>query len=155
MMTPESIDTSAPLIARHELFIAAPIEPVWALLTDVEHWPRWQTGLTDVRLDQPLAPGRTFNWTSGGLPIESTVYLMETPRRIVWGGPAQGIMGIHEWIFTEPAGGVLVQTQESWDGEPIRADVNDAQQMLDTSIETWLQALRTAAEGSVAATQVE
>lgn len=150
MTTPTSIDTNAPVIARHELLIAAPIEYVWAFLTDIEKWPQWQTGLTDVRLDQPLVPGQKFYWTSGGLPIESTVYLMQTPRRIMWGGPAQGIMGIHEWSFTEQEGGVLVQTRESWDGEPIRADVDGAQRLLDGSIVTWLEALKKAAERSAA-----
>ncbi|MEV4249836.1 carotenoid oxygenase family protein [Streptosporangium canum] len=49
-------------------------------------------------------------------------YAIAPGHRILRGGPAHGITGIHEWTFTERDGQTFVQTAESWDGEPIRAD---------------------------------
>jgi len=36
-------------------------------------------------------------------------------------GSAQGIMAIHVWTMTPSENGVLVHTEESWDGDPVRA----------------------------------
>ena len=52
----------------------------------------------------------TFRWSAGGLDIESTVYEAEEPRRIVWGGPAHGITGIHLWTFDVTGSAVRVRT---------------------------------------------
>src|SRR2546429_8272312 len=43
------------------------------------------------------------------------------PRRIVWGGPAQGIVAVHVWTLEPREDGVLVHTEESWEGEPVSA----------------------------------
>lgn len=42
--------------------------------------------------------------------------------------------------------GVLVQTEESWNGEPVRLQVSFMQQALDQSIRSWLESLKREAE---------
>ena len=38
----------------------------------------------------PLTIGSVFRWQTAGLDMKSTVEEVDPPRRIVWGGPAQG-----------------------------------------------------------------
>jgi len=42
---------------------------------------------------------------------ESTVQEIDPPRRIVWSGPAQGIMAIHVWTMEPSENRVLVHTR--------------------------------------------
>ena len=146
-MIPNDIDTHAPVVSRHDATIAAPIEVIWRLHTDVDAWPTWQPDIETARLDGPFAPGSTFSWHTSGLDIESTIYEVEDGRRTLWGGPAHGIAGVHEWLFTPVEGGTRVETAESWGGEPIEADVGAMQAALDGSLVAWLGHLETAAAG--------
>lgn len=148
MTTITGIDPTAPAVARHEIDVRAPLAVVWALHTDVPAWPTWNPEITDVVLEQPLAPGASFRWQTAGLTIRSTIYALEERTRILWGGPAAGIDGIHEWRFAETAGGVLVTTEESWSGEPVAADPAAMQAGLDRSLVAWLSHLKTAAEAA-------
>src|ERR687891_1133296 len=92
---PTTIDESATVVVRREVRIEAPIDLVWSLHTDVAGWPAWQTDVDSAQIDGPLVPGATFRWSTHGLQVTSTVYAVDAPRRILWGGPAQGITGIH------------------------------------------------------------
>ncbi|MFC3741688.1 SRPBCC family protein [Paractinoplanes deccanensis] len=109
------IDENAAVVARHEFRIDAPIGRVWALHTDVNRWTTWQSDIDTAYADGPLQLGSTFHWSTAGLHIASTVYAIEAPRRILWGGPAQGIVGIHEWTFTADGDATVVTTAESWE----------------------------------------
>jgi len=146
-MIPSGIDLRAPVISRHGAVIGAPLDTIWRLHTDVDAWPAWQPDIETARLDGPFAPGSTFSWHTGGLDIESTIYKVEPEGRTLWGGPAHGIVGIHEWTFTPVEGGTRVETAESWSGEPIEADVEAMQAALDGSLVAWLGHLAAAAEG--------
>jgi uncharacterized protein YndB with AHSA1/START domain len=146
MSTPTGIDRSAPVIAHHEVDIRAPLDTVWRLHTDVNAWPRWQTDIMAAHLDRVFEPGASFDWTSFGFSVTSTIYDVAERARALWGGTAGGITGVHEWIFTESEGGVHVVTNESFAGEPVRADVAGMQSLLDASLVSWLGHLKTAAE---------
>ena len=71
---------------------------------------------------------------------------MDEGSRILWGGTADGITGIHEWTFTDTSGGVHVTTTESFAGEAVSADPSNMQALLDQSVRSWLQQLKGAAE---------
>ncbi|MDI9889163.1 SRPBCC family protein [Streptomyces sp. HNM0645] len=149
MTYPTTVDENAPVIADHTIRISAPLERVWQLHTGIRFWPVWQSAITEARLDGPLAPGATFHWETAGLSIDSTVYAVDSvdaPYRILWGGPAHGITGVHEWTFTEDGDDVVVRTRESWAGAPIDADRDNLAAALDDSLVTWLEALKKAAE---------
>jgi hypothetical protein len=102
------IDGDAPVIARHEIDINAPLETVWRLQTDVNDWPAWQTDITAAHLDGPFEPGNSFTWTSYGFTVTSTIYAVEDHSRTLWRGANLGIMGTHEpppvptWPRTNP-----------------------------------------------------
>jgi hypothetical protein len=94
----------------------------------------------------PLEVGTIFRWQTYGLSIESTIREIDAPRRIVWFGLAQGITAIHAWTMRPSEDRVLVHTEESWDGDPVRAQPEEMQQALDGSLRAWLQSLKHKAE---------
>ncbi|KDN81673.1 SRPBCC family protein [Kitasatospora cheerisanensis] len=146
------IDESAPVVTRTEILIHAPLHTIWAIQTDVENWPAWQPNVESVRKDTPgsLRPGSAFRWSTEGLDITSTVRQVEPGRRLVWGGPAQGITAVHVWTFTPTRDGVLVHTEESWSGEPVTADREFLQAALDNSLHNWVANLKRQAEAQSA-----
>jgi uncharacterized protein YndB with AHSA1/START domain len=148
LATPTDIDRRAPVVAHHEVEIDAPLETVWRLHTDVNSWPSWNTDITAARLDGTFEPGESFDWTSYGFSVTSTIYEVTPRSRILWGGTAGGITGVHEWLFEETSGGVRVITNESFAGEPVQADKEGMQASLDGSLRAWLAHLKAAAEGS-------
>jgi uncharacterized protein YndB with AHSA1/START domain len=82
------INPDAPVVTRDEVLIAAPIQTIWDLQTDVAGWPSWQPDVDGAEADGPSA--LVFRWQTAGLDITSTVEEVEPPRRIVWGGPRAG-----------------------------------------------------------------
>lgn len=75
-----------------------------------------------------------FQWQTAGLDITSTVEEVDAPRRIAGGGPTQGIVAVHVWTFEERQSGVLVHTEESWEGDPVNAQTEALQAALDGSL---------------------
>ncbi|RJO73720.1 polyketide cyclase /reductase [Nocardia panacis] len=157
------IDPAAPIHYRAEAVIKAPLEKVWNLQTDVERWPSWQQPVTSSkRLDSgPLQPDSQFRWTTPlpatamtaatTLTITSTVHQMRHEQCIRWSGPAIGAglridNGIHVWTFTPVDGGVLVRTEENWNGAMVEADVATSTRFLGAGLDAWLADLRAAAE---------
>jgi uncharacterized protein YndB with AHSA1/START domain len=142
------IDTTAPVIVALHTTIAAAPRTVWNLHTDIDAWPRWNGDITRAGLRGEPVAGTVFEWETHGLVITSTIYEVDRERRIVWGGPAHGIDGVHAWTFEPTDGGTLVTTRESWAGEPVAADPAGMRELLDGSLRNWLAALKVAAEGS-------
>ena len=56
------IDTNAPVFARKEIIIHAPLEKVWQIQSDIENWPSWQPDIVTAKLDGELKAGATFRW---------------------------------------------------------------------------------------------
>jgi uncharacterized protein YndB with AHSA1/START domain len=141
------INEDAPVITRDEIVINAPIETIWSIQTNINGWPSWQPDVDGADADGPLEVGSVFCWQTAGLDITSTVEEIDVPRRIVWGGPAQGIIAVHVWTFELQDDAVLVRTEESWEGDPVTAQVETLQGALDASLRAWLENLKRTAEG--------
>ena len=148
MSTPADIDRAAPVIAHHEIDIQAPPDVVWRVHADVNAWPTWHPDITDANLAEPFEPGHSFDWTSYGFAVTSTIYSVVEPSRTLWGGTANGITGVHEWTFEETPSGTHVTTNESFAGQPVEADPSSMQTLLDASLQVWLDRLKQAAERS-------
>ncbi|MER5710441.1 SRPBCC family protein [Streptomyces sp. NPDC002122] len=146
------IDETAPVVTRKDIRIHAPPYTIWKIQTDVEKWPLWQPKVDVVEKEGPgrLRPGAVFRWTTEGLDITSTVKQVGRGKRLVWGGPAQGINAIHVWTFTPTRDGVLVHTEESWAGAPVVANPAALQAALDESLHNWLKNLKHEAEAQAA-----
>ncbi|MEV4559165.1 SRPBCC family protein [Kitasatospora sp. NPDC049285] len=143
-----TIDPTAPVVVLLAIEIDAPIERVWNLHTDIDHWADWLADIDSATLDGPLATGASFRWHTHGLDITSTVQELVPGERIVWGGPASGIDGVHVWSFERHGDGVLVRTEESWAGAPVEAATEPLRAALHDSLTAWLATLKSRAERS-------
>ncbi|MEU2053969.1 SRPBCC family protein [Streptomyces bungoensis] len=141
-----TIDETAPVIVRLSTVIDAPLERVWALHTDIDAWAEWNADVDQAELDGPLLPGNSFRWKTHGLDIVSTVREIVPGERLVWGGPANGIVGVHVWTFGRTGGQVTVHTEESWSGAPVDAAAEQLGQALEQSLTAWLACLKSRAE---------
>lgn len=152
MNAPHTVDENAPVLVRLETTVHAPLATVWALHTDIAGWSAWNTGIDSVAYDGPLAPGSTFRWLTHGLEITSTLLEVVPGARIVWGGPAHGIDGVHVWTFEQPdpEGAVTVRTEESWAGAPVEERPAELEAALRQSLEQWLALLKARAEAAAA-----
>ncbi|NYI03469.1 MFS transporter [Allostreptomyces psammosilenae] len=143
---PPTVDDSAPVVVRRSTTVAAPLAVVWGVHTAVGSWADWNPDVDRAALDGPLRPGTRLRWLTHGLEIVSTLLHVAPGERVVWAGPAQGIQGVHVWAFEEHDGVVTVRTEESWSGGPVLARPEQARQMLEQSLETWLRHLRAECE---------
>jgi uncharacterized membrane protein len=147
--TPDvGIDLNAPVLTREDIVIKAPLSRIWQIQTDIDNWPSWQPGVISATVQTPdcLRVGSVFHWLVEGLDVTSTVKQIRPLRRIVWGGPGNGITATHVWTFTPEPDGIHVHTEESWSGAPVDADVEYAQSALDASLDAWVHNLKKAAE---------
>ena len=147
------INREAPAIASSEGLIRAPLDVIWTTLTNIAEWSRWNPDVSSVDLRGPLAPGTEFRWKSGGASIVSTLQEIDPKRRIAWTGRTLGIRAAHVWTFTEQAEGVLVRTEESFDGLIVRLFSGAMRRMLASSLEKSLSALRTECERQLKASK--
>ncbi|MCX5562352.1 SRPBCC family protein [Streptomyces sp. NBC_00038] len=159
----KGVDPAALIRYRSDIVIKAPLSTVFKLQTDVERWPSWQAPVLSMkRLDPgPLRKGSRFRWTTPApatpttpattLEITSTVRQFDRDSCIRWTGPAIGDglridEGVHVWAFTKVKGGVRVQTEETWTGAQVEADVPTATALLGAGLEQWLRELKATAE---------
>src|SRR5919107_5746867 len=102
---PIEVNRNAPAFAERQLFIEAPRERVWGLLSDIGDWPRWQSGVSNAQLEGPLSPGTSFRWKAGSMGIRSTLAEVTPPFHIAWDGRAVGMRAHHAWhLYPRPDG---------------------------------------------------
>ena len=138
----KSIDTNAPLAARRELFISAPLEKVWRIQTDINSWPQWQPDITSAKLDGELKAGTIFRWKAKRLGIKSRLHTVERNRQIGWTGISVGMSAIHNWMFEVQGDGTRVVTEESLSGWLARLMKFSDAQFLEKSLEGSLKILK-------------
>ena len=141
-----NVDRNAPLVARREIVIDAPLEVVWKLQTDFQAWPEWQGNVVAVVMEGDLVPGTVFRWKANGVKIVSTLQEVEPMRRISWTGTSPGMRAIHIWNFKPSNGGVRVVTEESLSGWFARLLKLFDRRFLEKSLEGSLGTLKRAAE---------
>ena len=121
-------------------------ETVWNLLTDVNSWPDWHPGVTHAHLDGPFAAGAIFQWKANGVKIVSTVQETEPYRHIGWTGKAFGTEAVHTWTLIAKENGVLLKTEESFDGWLVKLFTGMMQKSLEKALDVWLVSLKAKAE---------
>lgn len=112
----KKINSHAPVKCCKKVFIHAPVEKVWRILTDIDKWTNWQKAVTYSKINGELIPGTTFDWKSGGLKIQSTLHTVETFEYLGWTGKSLGSLAIHNWILKDIHGKTEVLVEESMEG---------------------------------------
>ena len=111
-----TVDPRAPALGLHEAVVNAPIDVVWRVLSDFEHWPEWNTSVSRIELDGPARVGTTFEWSAGSSRIVSRIEEVDPPTRLAWSGKMAGIRAIHVWELSRHGSGTRVRTEESFQG---------------------------------------
>ena len=140
------INRKAPAIGSAEALVRAPLDVLWSVQTNFTKWSRWNPDVEYVDIEGPLAPGTEFRWKANGAAITSELQEVEPKRRIVWTGKILGIHAVHVWTFEEQADGVLVRTEESFEGLLARLFAKSMRRMLAAALTKGLDALKTECE---------
>jgi uncharacterized protein YndB with AHSA1/START domain len=137
----------APAFAERELFMAAPRERVWEVLSGIDDWPQWQSGVSRAQLDGPLRAGTSFRFKAGGMSITSTLRKVTPPFHIAWEGKAAaGLRAVHSWHLYHHPGGTVVVTAESFEGAVARLLRPLMQRVLNRALADGLSDLKREAE---------
>ena len=140
------INQSAPVIAHEQLRIAADVQTVWDVLSDLEHWPSWNKAVSSVSVHGPVASGTSFDWKAGPGTIKSRIAEVDAPHRIVWTGVTFGIRAVDAFSFEASDGGTLVREDESWEGLLARLFRSRMERTLSSSLRDGLRSLKAEAE---------
>jgi uncharacterized protein YndB with AHSA1/START domain len=67
---------------RHQALIDAPVEDVWAVVSDPRTHPEWWPDVVDVQLDEPLVEGGEYLRRSKPLPFVKAVEAVWVAERL-------------------------------------------------------------------------
>ena len=67
---------------ERDVTIDAPVEKVWQVMTDPNHWPEWFPGVDSVPSVTSIKEGSSFEWTLGDRTGRGTITKMEPEKRL-------------------------------------------------------------------------
>jgi len=140
------VNHRAPVVASSEIAVGAEPETVWAVLLDVERWPRWNSVVKAARVSGPVAKGTPFRWRASSLTISSVFRQVDPPHTLGWSGQTLGIPALHEYRIDPGPHGTVVRSTESWDGLLASLFPRAMQKKLQRSLDVGLECLRAEAE---------
>jgi uncharacterized membrane protein len=140
------INPNAPVKSKDFIQIAAPVDKVWMVLTEIDQWTSWQKNVTEAKLNGALEEGIQFDWKSGGLSFQSKIHTITPKQMFGWTGRTIGASAIHNWWFEENEMGTIVHVEESLQGVLPRIFTKFFQKNLDQGLKENLLELKTAAE---------
>lgn len=91
------LNQSAPVLANQSIDIAAPVEIVWEVLSNIEEWPNWQDPVTKSEVRGTLEEGVIFIWKADGLRFRSRIHTLQEPVLMGWTGTTFGAQAVHNW----------------------------------------------------------
>src|SRR5581483_12308229 len=101
------INENAPVVAEASRRIDAPPSAVFAALSDIASWPRWQEDVTQMTVDGAPEIGTSFVWRARGSKISSRIEDFDPERSIGWRGRALGVSALHAWRLTADGDGTI------------------------------------------------
>lgn len=146
MQQPDPVTPHGQVSGAAEIDVAAPVETVWRVLTDLERWPSWNPDVTSMSVDGPLAAGTVFRWKAGPGTIVSTIQRVDPLRVVAWSGKTLGVKATHVWYFEQVGETTHVRTEESLNGIVARVLRRSLQKTLDSALESGLSNLKAEAE---------
>jgi uncharacterized protein YndB with AHSA1/START domain len=67
---------------EREVEIDAPVETVWKVMTNPDHWPQWFPGVDSVSNVTSTSEGGSFEWTKEGRTGYGTIVNVEPMKRL-------------------------------------------------------------------------
>jgi hypothetical protein len=110
------------MIIQAEVHIQAPLPVVWRVFSHLEDWKDWNTACNSCRLVEgdELAAGACLTFVVKPIvfpvKVQPRVVSCEPGREVVWEGARFGIRAVHTWRFREQAGGVVLESVETFRG---------------------------------------
>lgn len=140
------INENAPVKSGSHIEIEAPIDSVWRILTDINHWTTWQKEVTKTVVHGEIGQGTRFDWKAGGLSFKSRIHTSVPESMFGWTGTTIGASAIHNWTFEAKGDRTVVRVEESLQGVFPRLFAGYFQRNLDSGIIKNLKELKSAAE---------
>jgi hypothetical protein len=105
---------------HNEIEVAALPEVVWDILQDVESWPEWYVGATDIKLidakSGKLERDGAFTLHTMGMNFIARVREFVPPYRLATENRKLVIQGYHAWLIVPTESGCKLITDESFRG---------------------------------------
>ena len=118
---------------------------VWDVLSDPRRCGRIDPAIRDVRLEIQVRPGTRFAWRNGRAKIRSRFAIVDPGREISWTGVSSGARAVHRHLLAaQDERHTRLVSEESMAGPLLTLLYSEAK--LRAALETWLTALKTAAE---------
>lgn len=140
------INGKAPVKSTSQIEIDAPVNTVWKILTDIEHWSKWQKAVTQTVVHGEIKEGTQFDWKAGGLSFKSKIHTDVLHSKFGWTGTTFGASAIHNWSFEESNDRTIVRVEESLQGIFPKLFRGYFQKNLDTGVKKNLEELKIASE---------
>lgn len=145
-MLNKQINEKAPVVAKQEIIVNAPVETVWKILTSINDWPQWQSAITQAQLKGPIEEGTSFIWKAGGINFTSIIHTCQPYQFFGWTGRTIGASAIHNWTFRQQGEHTLVTVTESMQGFFPSLMKKKFQRDLEKGIRKNLEELKSASE---------
>jgi hypothetical protein len=140
------INEKAPVLAKAKIEIDSDPETVWNIMADIEAWPSWNPEVKKACLKGELKEGTQFVWKAEPGKITSLLQNVEPPHILAWTGRIMGINAVHIWKIELINDKTVVETEESWEGMLSKVMRGQMQKMLENSLNSGLQYLKSEAE---------
>jgi hypothetical protein len=79
--------------------INASVQRVYSLIANINDWPKWFEGVSEVHLNDGAMEGKTFIWKANGYKIKSKLHTVRPNSDIGWTGNIWWLSAVHNWHF--------------------------------------------------------
>ena len=111
------VNSMAKAYSIDSIQINAPINKVYSIIANINDWPKWLDGVTEVHINGDAEVGKAFIWKAKGYKIKSKIHTVRLNSDIGWIGKMWWIRAIHNWHFESvPTGGTKVIVKECFAG---------------------------------------
>jgi uncharacterized membrane protein len=111
------VNSKAKAYSIDSIQINASIDKVYSLIANINEWPKWFEGVTEVQINGNVEEGKGFIWKAKGYKIKSKIHTVLPNSDIGWTGSMWWIKATHNWHFESlPNGGTKVTVKECFEG---------------------------------------
>ncbi len=140
----ERMIPTAPIEDSRTITISAPIDRVWRIQTDIDHWANWCAYLRNAKLVGTFGPGAKLSY--GGFPKHNLVIAkVDNPRLVMIYGTYMGFSAITKWEF-KPLSPTQTQVTFSESSVGLLLSLLYSKNKLGKHLARWLEKLKAQAE---------